>query len=175
MLEATELVIKIGVFETIGLIVSLCITLGGSLITIAWKASGKFSKLETSVDGLDTRLTNIESNMANMTKTLSPISLTEKGTRVLEESGLKKYIDENKESLINDCKDNHSIKSKYDIQSAAFKYFDKLVFNEDFDKQIKDYAFNNGLNIDVIRRAAGIYFRDICLNHLKLDEEESKK
>jgi hypothetical protein len=162
-MESTELIIKIGIFETLGIIVTVC----GSIVGAAWYASGKFSRTETSIEGLDTRLTNIESYINDVTKTASPISLTEKGNKALQDSGLKDFIDKNKEAFILECQKNHNMKSDYDIQISAFKYFDNIFFGDEFDKKIKDYAFNNGLNMDVMRRIGGIYYRDICLEELK--------
>lgn len=164
----TTLAINIDLINALGIIFSVC----GSLIAIAWYASGRFSGLETGVKGLNTRLTNIEGQIFNITKTASPVSLTERGHKILIESGLKDYIDTNKEKLLDHCKKDNKIESAYDVQISAFNYFNKVNFENDFEKQLKEYAFKEGINMDMIRRIGGIYFRDVCLDQLKMNPKD---
>ena len=92
----------------------------------------------------------------------SPISLLDKGKEVLNESGLKKFIDDNKDALMKKCSYNKDPLNQYDIQEKAFTLFDELDFGE-FTKTLKETSFNYGMSIDTIRRIGGIYFRDLLL------------
>ena len=166
----TELIIKIDIIPAI----SIIFTISASLVSIAWFASGKFSKIETFMEGLNTRLTNMEGKTAGAFVTKSPIALTDKGGKLLAESGLKEYIDDNKDSLLTSC-GVLSLNNAYDIQNAVFNTFDKITFDIEMDKKLKEYAFSQGVGIDIIRRVGAIYFRDICLEHKKLELKDLDK
>lgn len=151
----TPLIMNIGIYKTLGLIVAL---IGG-----AWWLSHRLTKVETKVDLFETRLSDFNGRMDNAFGNASPIALLPKGRLILEDSGLKKYIDDKKEELLNKCKSKNPMSNPYDIQEAAFKFFDGLDFGE-FEEAFKSSAFKHGVNINTIRRVGGIYFRDICLS-----------
>ena len=150
----------------------------GLLIIGAWYANGRFSTIETSLkwlkdnlDRIETRITNIEGkNVAY--NSLSPLSLTEVGEKIINESGLKSFIDSNKEMLIKHCGDGQVFSTAYDIQNTAFECMDNYKFDDQTEKRMKETAYNNGISIDVVRRVAGIYFRDICLEYYKKDVKD---
>lgn len=171
MVETTNFLINIGIYEFIGII----FVVSGSLITIAWWSGGKFTELGIKIDGLDTRLTNIEGKSSGLIISKSPVGLTENGNKVLVDSGLKEYIDNKKEELLNACSIDHKFGTAYDVQVATFSYFEKIAFDLDFENKLKNYSFENGLDIDVLRRIGGIYFRDICLNKMKMDAKDIDK
>lgn len=100
----------------------------------------------------------------------SPLSLTDKGILVLNESGGRDYIDNNKDTFIQEISSKHP-KSSYDIQE-----FSKVVLEEHKDDEkfikIKDYAFKKGILLDFIIMALSIYLRDFALEKLgfKIDD-----
>lgn len=149
-----NIVIYIGIWKAL--------TLVAAVVAGAWYAAYRLGKVETKVDGFETRLTNLEGRLDNAIGSKSPIGLLEKGKLILEESGLKKYIDDRKTELLNQCKSGNSMSNQYDIQEAAFKFFDQYDFGA-FNETIKSAAFKYGVSVETIRRVAGIYFRDICL------------
>ena len=104
----------------------------------------------------------------------SPVQLMTKGERALEESGLKKYIDDNKDFLILEC-DAKKETTAYEVQEHIFKLFDKLTFSEEFDKKLKEYAFEHAITTSILRRIGAIYFRDICLEKFKMKAEDIDK
>jgi hypothetical protein len=168
----------------------------GTLTMLAWKAGSRFSSIETSiiwiketVTKIETKLTAVESKV-NITEvrigslegrfdksfsTQSPISLLQRGKDILENSGLKKYIDENKETLLDQCKSKRVLSNLYDIQESSFKFFDEIELPHDLGEQMKTTAFNFGASLDVVRRIGGIYFRDICLEGLGFKPEDLDK
>jgi len=155
-----ELIIHIGTLETLAIIT----TVAGTLISIAWFASGRLTRVETLVEGLDRRITNIEGNFNGAFTQQSPIALTEKGRMYLEGSGLKEYIDETKDELRRlAVTEPDELETSYDIQNTAFDFFDSVLFDDSFEKVLKQYAYEQGISMNVLRRVAGIYFRDILL------------
>ncbi len=161
-----DLVIHIGAIEFISFI--------GFVLLCTWFISNKLGRVETKVDGFETRFTNLEGRLDNSFSSASPIALQKKGTIILEDSGLKKYIDEKKDILLSKCKEKRTMQNQYDIQISAFKFFDDFNFG-DFEESLKKSAYKHGVSMDIVRRIAGIYFRDICLSHLGFTPEDLDK
>ncbi|MCX6765332.1 MAG: hypothetical protein NT148_02225, partial [Candidatus Nealsonbacteria bacterium] len=109
-----NILITIGMYKFLGVI--------GTLIAGSWYASHRLTRVETKVDTFDTRLTNMEGRMDNAFSGASPIALLPKGQLILEESSLKKYIDDHKDQLLDNCqsKDKNAEVNQYDIQKAVF-------------------------------------------------------
>lgn len=170
-----------GTIITIGLIEAL--TLIGSLIATiflaAWRLSGSISRLDATITGLLTRLDdfhdrliNIEGKGNNAFQSSSPVSLTEKGKRIVEETGLKPFIDEHKDEFIQRCAKEKNVATAYDVQEAAFDFFNEYRFDPEFENKIKEFAYREGVSMDVVRRVAGIYFRDEFLKDRGMDVKE---
>jgi hypothetical protein len=143
----------------------------------AWYAGRKLCALDTKVGLFDTRLTNLEGRVDKAFEGQSPITLLPKGQKILVESGLKQYIDQNRDNLLAECKTANSMANPYDIQTTAFEFFDAMLFDRDFEDRLKTAAFKNGVTIDVVRRVGAIYFRDVCLEKLgfKLEDLDGPK
>lgn len=170
--------------DTVAIIVSIF----GSVVGATWLLSGKISFLNGIIKGLEKRmedfnqrmdrfngrLTNIESSAKNANapiKSQSPLSLSDVGEKYLQESGLKKYIDDNSPTLLNTCQTKKNTNA-YEVQEYIFRLFDGLEFPPEIDKKLKTYAFEAGLSMEVLRRIGAIYFRDICLQQFMMDLEE---
>lgn len=155
-------VINIGIYKLL--------TILTSLIAGAWYLSHRLTKVETKVEdfritieGFDGRLINLSGRLDKAYSSNSPIALLPKGATILEDSGLKKFIDEKREVFLPDCKKLGSMTNPYDIQQAAFKFFDEFKFDKEMEDSLKSSAYKHGVNMDTVRRIGGIYFRDICL------------
>lgn len=109
------------------------------------------------------RFATLEGKTANLFAQKSPISLTQKGQKILKQSGIKEYIDNNQDILLPECHNAGNMETPYDIQQSVFDMFDNYEFPQKTDNQLKSYAFDNGLSMDMIRRVGAIYFRDLCL------------
>jgi hypothetical protein len=144
----------------------------GSLIAIAWYSSGRFTRTETFLEDVKDRLTTMEGKINGTFQSLSPISLTVKGENLLNKSDLKKYIDENKEKFFAECHKLKNIETPYDVQNVAFDFFDKIDFEPSFEKKLKEFAYEQGVDINSLRRVAGIYLRDIFLKELHIDKKD---
>ncbi len=154
----------------------------GSLILISWYSSGRFTAIETSItwikEGiikLEGRIGNLEGRLDKSFSTQSPISLLQRGKDILQHSGLKIYIDNNEQMLLERCKSEKSMSNPYDIQESAFKFFDEIVFPVNLEDRIKSTAFNFGASLEVVRRIGAIYFRDLCLSKLGFKPEDLDK
>lgn len=161
----------------------------GSLLAIAWYASGRFSKIETSLEGVKERVKDMKENVSlrieelktdvnnirlNAFSSNSPISLTEKGWEILNESGLKEYIDTKKDTLLTACSPKKET-NPYEVQEHVFTMFSEYTFEEEIYDTLQIYAFEKGIPMDIIRRVGAIYFRDICLTSFGMNAEELGK
>lgn len=109
------------------------------------------------------RFATLEGKTSELFQARSPINLTEKGKRYLQDSGLRAYIDEHRTELMDECDLNQKMETPYDVQQIAFEFFSEHDFPQNVEDQVKTYAFNHGVSMGALRRTAGIYFRDICL------------
>ena len=136
------------------------------LSKIGQKVEGMRKKCE-GYDMLIERVATMEGRMEPYVKRESPLVLTEKGEKVLEKSGAKKYIESNKENLI---KGFEHIDIPLDIQEKA-----KHVMNEKLreDNAIKDYVFREGEDMDNLAMVAGIELRDIVFAYKGITIERS--
>jgi len=169
-MDATNLVINIDFVNAVGVVISVCTT----LILGAWYASSRLTKVETKIDGMELRMSSLEGRAGQSFSGLSPIKLLEKGEKILNESGLKKWIDENT-SLFDEWSKKGPMTNPYDVQESVFKFFNQLEFPKDIEDTLKKAAFDNGVSIEVAKRVGGIYFRDICLKKLNMNVEELDK
>ncbi len=153
-----NIVIYIGLYKALGII-------GSAIVSIAygsWAAATRLSKVETEIEAFESRLTNVEGRLDGAFSSRSPLALLPRGQAVLEESGLKKYIEEHKEDLLRRCRAENAMSVPYDIQESAFRFFTTHRFGG-YEEVLKGSAFRHGISMNAIRRIAGIYFRDICL------------
>ena len=86
----------------------------------------------------------------------SPLTLTERGSQILEESGGGAYVLNNKDRLITEFSD---VNGMFDIQQKAFDVIKKEAEKKDF-HTIKNYMFSEGITLDDIAKVMGIALRD---------------
>ena len=165
-----DLVVYIGIYKALGIIATVI----GGVAWGAWYAASRLTRVETKVDGFENRLTNLEGRLDSAFASKSHINLLPKGQSILDDSGLKKYIDEKTNEFLEQCKSKHAMDNPYDIQEASFKFFDQLEFG-DFEVLLKKSAFSHGVSMDTVRRIGGIYFRDICLANSGFKPEDIDK
>ena len=120
----------------------------------------KLSNLPDRINTHDRKITVLDEFKNNATK--SPLSLTELGLKVLEESGGKQYIDENKHALIKIINDKNP-RTSLDIQELSKEVIESQKNEENF-IPIKEYVYNKGLIFDHVIRVIAIYLRDMALD-----------
>lgn len=147
----------------------------GSLVGVAWYISGKLSKNETLLGGIDKRLTELEGRFYGTFQSGSPINLTEVGNKFLEESGLKAYIDSNKEKFLSDCHKLKKLTTAYDVQEAVFGFFDTVKLEVSFERKLENFAYQQGIDLKILRRIGGIYLRNLLLEKLDMNKKDIDK
>ncbi len=122
-------------------------------------------RLSNNIKDLSTRLSKLEGGVEKdrvkydgFLQIKSPLSITEKGMKLLEESGGKEYIDNNAMLLIEDIR-NKIPKSLYDVQVFSKEVVESHSGDDEFIK-IKDYVYNNGLVLDSVIMTLAVYLRD---------------
>lgn len=153
--------------STIIAIINLVITLIGISYWFG-KYAEKINNLEknsASIQDLRERLAKVEAGKANISSQYfqanSPLSLTDKGKAVLLDSSGKDYIEKNKDVLLKQIKER-SPKNAYDVQEYSIDIIKSKTQLDDFNP-IKNYAFKEGLDFDLVIKILGIYLRDFAL------------
>jgi hypothetical protein len=170
-MTGAELINAIGIPS----VIAALIYIGAKLNTLDTLKNELNSNIKPDLKDVRERLATFEGKSAGIYMAQSPISLTGVGQTYLDESGLQKYIDDNKKVLLDQCDHTNTMQTPYDVQEVAFSFFDKHEFPKKVDDALKTYAFNHGVSMDIIRRIAGIYFRDICLREHNFDSAELDK
>lgn len=149
------------------------------LIVIAWYGGSRLtgvekdvSWLKKTVDKIDNKVSELSIKFGNEEKKLfnssSPIQLTPKGDVILRESGLRAYLDNIKSNLLRACEDKRD-SNPYEVQQCIFDLFDSMQFDPEFNNELKKYAYESGIEMDILRRVGAIYFRDLCLVHFGMN------
>lgn len=136
----------------------------GTLVALAYYANGRFTRLEVSVDWLKEALRGLkistENSEARLFDLSSPITLTRAGDRLLRLSGLKAYIHDHAEELRAQCQCPLG-GDPYKLQSCLFRTFGEVALETDFEHQLNEFAFSNGVSVEILRRLGAIYLRDL--------------
>ena len=158
-------VIQIGVVESLLGIAAVVLAVGiawGKLNTSVSNIDSDVRELKTDVKDVRERFAALEGKTSGLYQAHSPISLTEDGDRTLNDSGLKEYIDQNKQVLIDACDAGADMRTPYDVQECVFEFFDSHELPQETEDKLKIYAYDHGLKLDVLLRVGAIYLRDIA-------------
>ncbi len=102
----------------------------------------------------------------------SPLRPTEYGKKLIVESGLEKILDEQgvaiKDQLKKKLGDNET---EYDVQEKARSLLLELKESEMMNP-VKKYAYENGINVDLIFKAGGLWLRDDFLGNPRKANKE---
>lgn len=105
----------------------------------------------------------------------SPLQPTTFGEKLIKDSGLQKILDDQSFFLKAELSKKVSEKyTEYDVQEKARSLLLELK-NTDMMNPVKKYAYDNGLDVDVILKAGGLWLRDDFLEKqraVKKDEKE---
>lgn len=168
-------VIQIGTIETLLGIAATVLAIGvawGRLNTSVGNIDSDVRELKDDVKDVRERFAALEGKTSGLYQANSPISLTKDGDRTLEESGLKEYIDQNKQVLIDACDAGADMRTPYDVQECVFEFFDSHELPQEMEDRLKTYAYNHGLKLDVLLRVGAIYLRDIALVQKGFDPKD---
>ena len=129
-------------------------------------AKDGIKSLESKCDECIRKVSRLEGLMERDTRYLkkeSPLSLTDQGTLLLINSGMQKYIEDNKDELL---KSFDGVDVPLDIQDRAKEIMrEKIQSNTD----VKNYIFKEGLSVEDVASVAGVALRDIVLKSKNID------
>ncbi|MDE0243293.1 MAG: hypothetical protein OYG31_01085 [Candidatus Kaiserbacteria bacterium] len=138
-------------------------------------AAVNFSETKKKVDNLDNRMSELEKDIvvfkefkvqtqkfidSKIFSAKSPLSLTDFGVKLVEESGLEKILKDKtvKKDLLQMLEEKQP-QTRYDVQEMARELMNGLTEYKPF-APIKDYAYDQGKDFQQILRAGGILLRD---------------
>ena len=107
---------------------------------------------------------------AKVLKRKSPVSLNDYGEKILKESTGDSFVINNLDNLVEKIKRKNP-GSAYDVQVYAKDVISE-VSSEDRFVPIKDYAFKEGLDLEVLVVVMGVYLRDLALSRLGFKPED---
>ena len=106
-------------------------------------------------------ISNIEKNIdkiAGVAQSHSPLALTEKGERLVKESGFMGIFEEIKDDLVKSLEEEKP-KTQYEVQEKARIVMSRLFDDTRF-KEVEKWAYENGEDLAQILRAGAIPLRD---------------
>jgi len=118
-------------------------------------------ELTKSVAVLDERVQNIQKSIDNLAKSAqshSPVQLTDKGWKMVKESGAYEIFEKNKDKYLAEL-ESQEPRSQYDVQDKAYRIMSNKFNAKEFES-IQPWAFNNGKTVDEIVRILGYPLRD---------------
>ncbi len=159
------------------ILISTLTSAATTLIVLVFKV-GRYIEKTDQLERYDLsqRLSKLEgkfetsNDLRNFVQKRSPLSLTDKGRLLLEKSGGLNYINNNKSLLINEIK-LRKPKSAYDVQELAKDVITDHTAGDKF-IPLKNYLYQNGLDLAIIVNVMGIYLRDITLDALNFKQED---
>lgn len=94
----------------------------------------------------------------------SPLTLTEKGEKLLDEAEFREVYKENKDWFLDEIR-KHGIETESDIDEAAYEVMEYCRDNEKF-IDYKEIAYQNGLTTEVLLKVLAIYLREEAIKEL---------
>jgi len=153
------------VVSILSAIITVCLMSGryqekvDSLKETAKEQNTKLENLRTDVDKLqEFKLSTQKYIDSKIYTSNSPLSLTEYGHKIINESGFNTIFATTKDDLVKklEIKAPHT---KYDVQEKARELMSELIDYPPF-KSIKTLAFEKGFDYEQILRAGAILLRD---------------
>lgn len=140
------------------------------------KTTGKaIDRIDTSVEKINDSIGSIKVNVAvlasgkSVDTTASPLRLTEFGKSIYDAVGGKNWA----RAEANLYTDQFGGKQPYDVQKFAFGHVYEFQPSEEMSAKMKDYAYENGIAIDLVLRVLAIDLRDAMLDNLGMDPPEN--
>lgn len=123
------------------------------------KHDGKITDMKSELDRLLEFKVNVQKFVdSNIYKNQSPLSLTEYGQKLVDDSGFKEVFENTKDDLVT-MLEQQNPSSQYDTQEKARALMDSLTDYAPFEL-LKKYAFEHGADLGQILRSGAIMLRD---------------
>ncbi len=149
-MDGNNLIIQINWIWFLGIV--------GTLIFIAWKASGRFTKIEISIEWLKEKIDILWKD--KFAPAESPRNLNERGNAILNESGIKEIIDNKRNVLLALVRERRATNA-YDAEQAILSVVSEMTNRfPELIPQLKDGSFRTGVDVGSLLFVGGIYLRD---------------
>ena len=100
----------------------------------------------------------------------SPLKLTDYGETIMNESGFYTILKENSDFFVDLVKSKNP-QTNYDIQDYSMTVLKELAdANNSLAIPLKEYAFNEGLPLEIVLNSAGIVLRDEVMKELSFGD-----
>ena len=133
---------------------------------------GEFPKIRRALDLISQKLCELGHFKEQVyISTASPKKITEVGMHMLVESKLKELIDKNKDEFIKKI-EARKPSTDYDIEQLAIDIMMSLSEDPRMEPT-KQYAFQNGKDLNLMLLASGIYLRDITLQKKEPGQQQN--
>lgn len=146
----------------------------GSLILIAWYSNGRFMALETSMEWVKKSLDNLGKVVKKdeVAPANSPRKLNERGNKILNESGIKGFVDKKRTELTAKVRE-HTFTNPYDAEKYILDLMQEApkLYPEEIEN-MKTGAFRTGADIDTVLLVGGFYLRDLVFPELGFSVDE---
>lgn len=170
------------VMNALNIINAVVVTLGLPTILGSAIYIGKKLQILEDLKGIRGRFDIVESRVGDLwadrlAPARSPRQLNENGNRVLQESGIKKIVDEKKDYLLKIVKEKAATNA-YDTELTIARVMAELPKHcPDIVEELKQGAFNVGADIDAVLYVGGIYLRNLIFKDLgfSLDDLDKPK
>lgn len=137
-------------------------------------AKWKLGKISSAITEIQTILRTLGHDTKHLVEAPgSPLQPTEYGAKLIKESGLEAILDGKKPALTEELKKLLPEKfTPYDVQEVARQLMVSKKNDSDF-RGVKDYAYDNGLDVDIILQAGGLWLRDDFLGKERKIKKEN--
>jgi|GEM_PF-2035773 len=168
---------------------------GGGLGFIIWRTgriSMKFENIVTDVGLLKTDIKKVlgwESTIINterlfsdaaiasilgsVTESKSPVTLNEKGIKILEDSGIRESVEARKDEILEYVK-SKDYSNPYRVQESIKKYILSWE-NDDTIAKLETGAYETGFDLITVLLVGAIHIRDVILKELEMDIKDIDK
>ena len=108
-----------------------------------------------------------------LTERKSPVSLSDRGEELLNNSEAKQFVNNNLEELSKKVEELRP-KTAYDVQENSWKVLQDMSDDDRFNT-LKEYLFQEGLKLEDLVTVMGIYLRDNILKNKGWNTEDIDK
>lgn len=138
-------------------------------------AKNKLSKISHAITEIQVILRTLGHDTKHLVEAPgSPLQPTEYGAKLIKESGLETILNNKAEELKKELGELLPKEyTPYDVQEFARKLMVSKKDDPDF-RAVKDYAYSNGLDADIILQAGGLWLRDDFLGEERKTKELPK-
>ena len=165
---------------TTDMIISIIASILTSAITAFAVVAFKMGRYSEKIDQLEKcdlqrRVSTLEGSLtpASITQRKSPVTLNDRGIKLLNDSNAKKFVDDNLNELMQKIRD-FNVSTAYDVQEKSKQVIESYRNDNKF-APLKDYAFKQGVELELIELAASFYLRDQALPKFSFTQEDVDK